>query len=422
MQLRNLEQVNHALQKYYAISRRRHGDDSAVDRMRPLLNALDKPHEKLRVIHVAGTSGKTSTCYFLAALLVASGKNVGLTVSPYIDTVLERVQLNGEPISEAEFCTNISEFMEIIAQVEETPGYFEVIIGFALWFYARKNVDYVVVETGIGGLYDSTNVIMREDKVCVITDIGMDHMQILGNTLQQIAAQKAGIMQPGNIVFMYEQAGEVMQVMRQYANKVGSHLRVVEHNSVILSDMALYQRRNWHLAYVVSSYVAERDGFELAAIDPAQVIIPGRMEVRRKPNDTILVFDGAHNVQKMQAFVASFLAQFPAMKADVLVAFKNDKAYEKVLSVLQPITSRLIVTSLHSDQNATSHGFHIDSISPQEVCVLARSMGMETVAVDATKAAYEKLLTADSKIKVVTGSLYLVGMTRAFERGRVHGE
>ncbi|MCA9326649.1 hypothetical protein KC976_03555, partial [Candidatus Saccharibacteria bacterium] len=181
------------LRTYYANAQTKY----TLDNMCALMDHIGSPQEKIRVVHVAGTSGKTSTSYYAAALLRAAGLQVGLSVSPHVDQINERLQINGQPLSEAEFCQVLTEFLNAIKDAPVKPSYFELLTAMAFWEYARRGVDAAVMEVGLGGLLDATNVISRRDKICLITDIGLDHTEILGDTLVEIAQQKAGIIQPG---------------------------------------------------------------------------------------------------------------------------------------------------------------------------------------------------------------------------------
>jgi dihydrofolate synthase/folylpolyglutamate synthase len=145
-----------------------------LDRMEQLMDYLGNPQNRLSVIHIAGTSGKTSTSYYIAALLHATGKTVGLSVSPHIDTIAERAQIDLRPLEESDYCEQLGIFLELIEKSGIQPSYFEVLVAFMYWLFDRRGVDYAVVEVGLGGLLDGTNVVDRSDKVCVITDIGFD--------------------------------------------------------------------------------------------------------------------------------------------------------------------------------------------------------------------------------------------------------
>src|SRR5688572_622401 len=188
-------------------------DRYTLDRMQALLAFLGDPQEKLRVVHIAGTSGKTSAAYFVRGLLQASGARTGLTISPHMVSLAERVQIAGAPVSDAAFVQYIHDFLPLVEKSGLQPSYFEIIIALAFWVFAHEDVDFAVIETGLGGLLDATNTVRRADKVCVITDIGLDHTDILGETIPEIAAQKAGIIQPGNIVVVQNQQSAALNVI-----------------------------------------------------------------------------------------------------------------------------------------------------------------------------------------------------------------
>jgi len=200
----------------------------SLDYIRSLLDYLGNPQERLRIIHIAGTSGKTSTAYYAAALLTAAGKKAGLTVSPHVDLLNERVQINMTPLPEALFVREMNEFMACVEQGGFTPTYFELLYAFAFWEFARQQVEYAVIETGVGGLLDNTNVVTRSDKVCVLTDIGFDHTSLLGTTLPEIARQKAGIIQLHNAVFCWRQSAEVLAVFRAVTRQKQADLHILD--------------------------------------------------------------------------------------------------------------------------------------------------------------------------------------------------
>lgn len=157
-----------------------------------------------------------------------SGAKVGLTVSPHIVSIAERVQINGLPLDEESFCRYMSEFLQKIEDSKfGTPSYFEVMMVFALWVFDKEAVDYVVVETGLGGLHDSSNICRREDKIFVITDIGIDHTHVLGSNIESIAWQKAGIVAPGNHVIMHSQSQVVTGVVAEEVRKQHATLEVL---------------------------------------------------------------------------------------------------------------------------------------------------------------------------------------------------
>ncbi|HWB38874.1 MAG TPA: Mur ligase family protein [Candidatus Saccharimonadales bacterium] len=391
-------------------------NDTTLDRIIPLMEHLGNPQEQIKIVHVAGTSGKTSTVYYVAALLAASGQQVGLTVSPHVDSITERIQINGQPISEQEFCQKLGEFLDIVNDQPVQPSYFELMYAFAIWVLAGKNIDYAVIETGVGGLHDATNIIQRRDKVCVITDIGFDHMHLLGNTLPEIAAQKIGIAHPGNQVFCYRPKDQaVLQVFEDWTSKHDATLNIVEESVIqqnhFRAGLPDYQQRNWSLAKRTYDYLAERDSLrnltseELLQTQDLQV--PGRMDIKKVGNKQI-VMDGAHNYQKMAMFVDSFHKLYPDAKPPVLIALKQGKEYEELAGLLAGFASSIIVTTFEVSQDAPTK-----SLEPEVLAEALKQAGAAGVRVISnSEEALRELLDRTQDVGVVTGSFYLLSQLR----------
>jgi dihydrofolate synthase/folylpolyglutamate synthase len=382
----------------------------SLDNMVRLMDYLGNPQNEFKILHIAGTSGKGSTAYYAAALLTAAGQNTGLTVSPHVDKVNERLQLNGQPLPEAEFCRALTEFSELLNDAPVRPSSFELKVAFAFWYYAKEKVDYAVIETGLGGLKDATNVIGRSDKVCIITDIGLDHVKVLGDNLTEIAAQKAGIIHEGNAVFMHRQPAEVMSVFEAASENNGAKLYVAPAgNDIGDSDLPDYQRRNWSLAYEAYKFVAERDGLKLLSAEDMNktrhISIPGRMDVRQIGNKTI-VMDGAHNVQKMQAFADSFSKLYPGVKPAILLAMRTGKEYQDIVPILAPLASRIITTTFVSSQDLPIHCI------PAEELAAAFKDVVPVKSIADQRAAYRELLSSPEDVGVLTGSIYMLGQIR----------
>ena len=419
VKLRTLAEAEKVLAKYIPMVHELMGKDLSLKRMGPLMKLLGNPEKDLGIIHVAGTSGKTSTCYYIAALLTAAGKKTGLTVSPHIDTITERLQINLRPVTEAEFCKLLDEFLNIIEPLEDMPSYFELLVAFAYWYFKKAGVDYAVVETGLGGLYDSTNIAANADKLCVITDIGFDHMHVLGNTLDKIALQKAGIIHPGNEVLMYRQPVVIQDAIEEWCRQQGTHLHALEQSDLDLAlpagtgfgSLPEFQRRNWLLAYEVYKFLMARDGLaELSAGELQETMrtpIPGRMDIRQVGDKTVIM-DGAHNGQKMRALVNSFQKLYPGKRLPIMLSLKKGKEYKEILPLLKPITSMLILTSFNLTQNIQSR-----SIDTEKLAAAARIEGFQNVTVENNQdIAYGSLLAQNSSMVLITGSLYLLAQLR----------
>ncbi len=412
MPITSIQEAEKILQAYVPAVKQFTGASINLDRMSTVMKALGNPEQKLRVVHVAGTSGKTSTSYYAASLLQYSGYKTGLTVSPHIDSITERIQINGAPISDNMFCSYLSECIDLIAHVPIQPSYFELLMALAYYVFYKEGVDWAVIETGMGGLLDASNIATKEDKVCVITDIGYDHMHILGSTIAEIAAQKAGIIQHTNAVFMYKQSHEVMTAIRSRVEEKHAHLHLVNDTTIHSNNerMPEYQKRNWQLAYETVQYIATKDAVSVprsAATISREVYIPGRMEIVQIAGKT-LIMDGAHNAQKMHAFVSSMHARFPRTKATIVLAMKEGKEYEEVIDCLLPISESIYATSFSTSQDLPAH-----ATSPETIAVYAKSIGLQNVYVESdAQRALEAALEGSAKIVIVTGSFYLLAQLR----------
>lgn len=385
-----------------------------LDTMQALMAFLNNPQNKLHIIHIAGTSGKTSTAYYTAALLRAQGLSVGLTVSPHVDTINERLQINGQLLPEAEYCALLSEFMDLIAGCNVTPSYFELLTALSYWEFARRGLDYAVIEVGMGGEMDATNIIARADKVCVITDIGLDHTEILGDTLGKIAWFKAGIITPQNQVFMYKQSDEVMEVVQAALTANQARLHAYAPTiGVMREDLPLFQQRNLGLAVQVVNYVNERDGRKTLSgqhIDAAcNTIVPARLE-RFQINGKTVIIDGSHNQQKMQTLLASINKLYPGQAIAVLASFVDgsEQRWQDAITELTGVASQIIFTSFHSEKDMPK-----TSADPARFVTHCLELGYEACRVEPDPAqAFDLLQTCPEPILLVTGSFYLLNHIR----------
>ena len=417
MHITSLEQAEQILLRYVPAVKAFTGKDVTIDRIKPIMDRLDNPQNKLRIVHIAGTSGKTSTSYYIASLLYQTGKTVGMTVSPHIDSVTERIQINGKPISDKLFCDYLGNCLDLIYDLPVQPSYFELLMALAYWIFFKEGVDYAVIETGMGGLHDGSNVADRADKVCVITDIGYDHMHILGDTIPLIAAQKAGIIHTGNSVFMYKQSHEVMSVIRQQTESVCADTYILNYDELeksLVSRLPDFQKRNFLLAnYTVQNIIRNENLKQLSDKDilfATKTYIPGRMDIVQIKSKTIIM-DGAHNGQKSSFFVSSYKKMFNNQKAAVVLALKDGKEYSDVLNELKSITSHLIVTTFNTTQDLPSH-----AIDPELLSEYAIKIGFESVEIISDNhLAYMSLLDREEDILVITGSFYMLSQLRHLE-------
>jgi dihydrofolate synthase/folylpolyglutamate synthase len=382
--------------------------------MQALMTYLDNPQEKLRIVHVAGTSGKTSTAYYVAALLEASGATVGLTVSPHVDEVNERVQINRVPLLETTFCQELTAFLELVEASGIRPSYFELMVAFAFWEFAKLKVDYAVMEVGLGGLLDSTNVVTRTDKVCIVTDIGLDHTDRLGNTLGEIAAQKAGIIQTHNQAFMYQQSDDVMTPVQTRSVSKGAILHVISPKDIMpFADLPIFQQRNFFLAKQAVDFVIKRDSDMELTQEQIQVAsqthIPARMEIFKVSGKTIIV-DGSHNSQKLGVLAESIRAKFPEEPIAAVVGFVQDldERWQRGVDVLIGFADHLVITAFETEQDMPK-----TSMDPERIAAYCHDKGYAAVGIEHDpKVAFHNLLERSEPILLITGSFYLLNHIR----------
>lgn len=416
--IRTFDDIEEALAAYVPLSSQIIGRNITLERMRPLMEALGNPQQRLKIIHIAGTSGKTSTAYYITSLLNRAGLKTGLTVSPHVDSVAERIQINLQPLSETEFAGALSEFLGILKKTGIEPTYFELLVGLAYWYFEKRKVDYAVIETGMGGLQDGTNIADNPDKVCVITDIGLDHMHVLGNTVPEIARQKAGIIYEHNQVLMNRQPAEVMEVFEDWVEKHSAELAVIDEaaqegftGNHTFQTLPEFQRRNWTLAYQAFLYLRKRDG--LPELSPKEIYasmlahVPGRMDEVKFGGKTIIM-DGAHNEQKTEALISSFEGLYPNLKVPVLLSLKEGKEFQAVLPKLISVASELIITEFEGRQDLP-----VRSIAAIQLEKAAKQAGFEHVTSEPDQErAFKLFLSKINSVGLITGSFYLLGQLR----------
>ena len=395
----DLDSALHALLHF---SGRRTRGHSSVDTLRALLDHLGNPERSYRIVHVAGTSGKTSTAYLIRGMLEAAGFRTGLTVSPHVVAVNERVQVAGVPVPEARFVAYVNRFLPLAASLNRELTYFELGVGLALWVFAQENVEYAVVEVGIGGTRDATNALQSPDKVCVLSAVGLDHTELLGDSVDAIARHKAGIVGEGNTVVVVDQDEDVLDVVRDRAREVGGHVIVATH-----APSAHYQERNLALARATVEVLARRHGFAMADVSITETP-PARYE-RFASTGRRLVLDGAHNPQKVAALVEALRDDtVTSIAAMVTLLQAPDTKLTATLSLLAPLVSHLIVP-----EYALGDGDKVKRSFPAEVVVeQARSLGISAEVVRSPAEGLSLLQARPERDLVVTGSLYLASLVR----------
>ena len=344
------------------------GHKPGLSRTRTLLAALGDPQRQLRFVHIAGTNGKGSTAAMMASCLRKAGYRVGLYTSPFINRFNERIQVDGQQIGDQELVELVEKVRPAAEAMTDVPTEFEIITALGMLYFAQKQCDVVVLEVGLGGTLDSTNVI-EHPECAVITALGMDHVKELGPTLADIAAAKAGIIKEGCPVVSYGGVPEADAVIRRVAAEKHAQLTEVDFgrlqvdggdldqvtfdfdglDRVRLPLIGSYQPRNAALAITALRVMREK-GWNIpesairAGLETVQWA--GRFELLR--HQPAFVLDGSHNSHGMTATVQSLRDRFPGQKFVFLVSIMADKDVDKMLELLAPLAVRFVTVAAHT--------------------------------------------------------------------------
>ncbi len=354
---------------------------------RALLARLHNPQTRYKIIHVAGTNGKGTVCTLLARVLQQAGKKTGLFISPHLISPTERIQLNGAEIAPADFRQSVE---KVLAQQQEELNFFEILTAAAFVYFAEKNAQYVVVETGLGGRKDPTNVCTPV--LSIITSVGLDHTQLLGDTLEKIATEKAGIIKPGVPVLCGYLPPSVAQVVQETARGKTAPVELVVAEKIPGNAQTQNERlvRCAAQRLEITQAICERALF--------QARLPGRFEIFRRADKTVIL-DGAHNPPAMENLLAFWqTSPFAKSSVAVLCGFMQDKDYPQMLARLTAQFKAGIVTAVASSRAAGKS--QIVPLLPP---------GWEFVPDVSAALTRVQERTA---VVLVTGSFYLVGAVR----------
>lgn len=371
-----------------------------LERIRHLLELLGNPQNRFKSIHIGGTSGKGSTAFLISSLLVSAGYKVGLHLSPHLQVITERMQVNNRFINVKDFVKLVNDIQPLVDRVEREgrfgrPSYFEVLVALSFQYFAIKKVDIAVIEVGLGGTFDATNVI--HPLVAVITNVSLDHTDILGDTIEKIAQDKAGIIKEGIEVVTGASQMNVIEIIEKRCKEKGAQLTKMKISG-------LFQEQNAALAIAAVKKLEKQRFFvshEVIKKILHEATFAGRLEIVRK--DPLTIVDGAHNPAKMQALVGSLKVLFPKKKFISIIAFKKGKDIKAMLQELLPITSKFVLTRFHS---ATDTGPDVSMPLDQITRVLS------SIAPNTPYHVQEKITKLPTRPTLITGSLYLVGELR----------
>jgi len=457
--------------------------DLGLKRAKYFMKLLGNPQNKLKVIHIAGTSGKGSTAHLMSHILRSQGFSVGLSISPHVLDIRERFQVfrstapavsrtRTTKAGHANYLPSkklvlkyFNEILPAILKVENCkygmPTFFEINVGLAYYMFAKENLDYAIMETGLGGTLDATNTISSKNKICIITKLGLDHTEILGKTIAKITEQKAGIIQRQNTVVSIQQTTDALKTIKQVCENKKSRLYVIDKNNYKIishspkettfnfhfnphSQKRLYQKNacphcyakrcrratvqfwnnlhqiklgligrhqaeNCSLALAALNILSKRDNFAINETKLRKYLenihIPGRFEMCNI-NGKDFIIDGAHNPQKMRSLINNLRGLYPHKKFAFVVAFKKSKDYKKILLEILPIAEKIYLTRF-STKNMDGHWSSTDNKLIAEFLKSQNFDNFSTITKNLSDV-LKNIKASDIPI-VITGSLYLVG-------------
>lgn len=410
-------------------ARLRLGIKPGLTRMEWMLEKLDHPERRIKTIHVGGTNGKGSTVTFLRSILESAGYRVGTFTSPYFEQFNERISMNGQPISDQELIELTNVIKPLADELDKTelggPTEFEVITAMSIYYFAKMSpVDVIIYEVGLGGRFDSTNVI--HPLLSIITSIGLDHTAILGDTYEEIAFEKAGIIKNGVSVITGVKQPEALEVIRNKATELKSPMYQLEEDffttsrtslkngeqfsfSSMFNKMALletsmigsHQVDNAALAVMASHILANYYSFiiedEHIRAGLKKAYWPGRLEILS--DRPFVLIDGAHNEEGINALVSEIKSRFADKKISILFAALKDKKLDKMIATLEEIANELTFTTFDFPRAAKA----------EELLEVSKNNADHAVTNNFQEFIEQKLNELEeNEIFLVTGSLYFL--------------
>lgn len=406
------------------------GINLGLKRIERLCELLGNPEKDLKIIHVAGTNGKGSTTTFISSILMCQGYNVGIYTSPYIERFTERIKVNNDEISENDIARLVTEMKPAIDKIEEEgmehPTEFEIITACAFKYFKDKNVDYVVLEVGLGGRFDATNVV--SPLLSVITTISYDHINILGDTLSKIAFEKAGIIKEGRPVVIYPQEKDAWEVLVKVAEEKNAEVYPVQdikynimsntvdgivfnvHGSANYEGLKINLLGEHQVMNALTALRAiellRRENIKISekairgGLDAARW--PGRFEIlKRMP---FVVLDGGHNIQGIRSLVRAVEEYFKGKKVKVVCGMLKDKKYDEMISELSKVADSFITVEPNSPRALTSLELK-KAIEEHSKAATAAGSIRESVEIALNS-------SAEDEVIVFCGSLYMIGEAR----------
>jgi dihydrofolate synthase/folylpolyglutamate synthase len=430
--------------KYLAdLGQELHGQKFGLEAISQILADLGSPHERYDTAIVAGTNGKGSTCTMLASILQHAGYRTGLFTSPHLMRVNERMRVNGQEVSDADFATAFTEVADTVERLvkrkdmEKPPSFFEFLTATAFQHFAHAGAKFVVLEVGMGGRLDATNV--TDPRVALITNIDFDHMEFLGSTLAAIAGEKAGIIKPHRAVISGVETTEAAAAIRRRAEECGAELLELKNQAQITNlhanqgrysfDLTLGKERFTGLncpllgkfqvkntvAAVAGAWQLQAEGFNISRHSILRGLRsatwPGRLEpIFLQP---LVLLDGGHNPGAARELATFIQEELPGRRIRLVYASMRDKAIREICASLFPLAEEVYLT----------HPEHVRAATPEEILAALDSrpanLHIEVEPARALEQAYRA--SSPDDVVLVVGSLFLVGAVKIAQReGKLH--
>lgn len=419
MGVKNSMNINEALEYIHAVSWK--GSVPGLSRITELLSLIGSPEKDMKYIHIVGTNGKGSTAAMLSSILKTAGYRTGMYTSPFITEFNERMQINGEMITDDELA-EITEYIKPFAEsMEDKPTEFELITAIAFEYFRRNRCDIVILEAGMGGEFDATNVIPAPE-IAVITNIGLDHTEFLGDTLEKIAATKSGIIKAGCDCVLYPSSAEVEESVKNRCDTVGVPIFKADFDSFVLNRATLegqtfdsstlkdvelpllgaHQMRNCAVVLCVIERLVAR-GYRISEADIRlglkNTVWQGRFEILSR--DPLFIVDGGHNAQCIEALAANIRDYLPDVRLTVLTGVLADKDYRAMYDIVSAYVERFVLVTPPSPR----------ALDAAELAEILSVYGKEVIVCDSVASGVQTAVSlAGVEGSVLAfGSLYMIG-------------
>ncbi len=402
-----LESIKNLSQDDYFV--KKSGRKIFLKRLKYFLNQAKNPHKGLKYIHIGGTSGKGSTANMIQSILTESGFKTGLYTSPYPTTSIEKIKIDNLLISPNEFA-QIVEYLKPLIDITYIkspygrPSYFEIFTAIAFIYFKKHKCNYVVLEVGLGGKYDATNVIPRSE-ITVINKIGYDHMDVLGNSLLEIAREKSAIIKPKTIFFTTSQnSKKIQEIFKKDCKKNNANFNLVnpKKTNYRLNLLGSHQQNNACLAAEVCKQIGISEKKIILGLSKTKMSC--RTEIIQK--NPMVILDGAHNISKMKT-TAETIKNLTYKKLYIIIALTNDRNANQIFKEIVPLADYLYITRF---QNTAKKCY-----PPKEILKRLKIKKSAKIFLDPQMALKNALKTANKNdLILITGSFYLAGELRKY--------